>query len=405
MNGTTETNVSRTPTRRRSVLVDRAIFYIRSLLDLAFVGPLLIAAAAARFVPKKVEVGLGPVPIINSPYHKRALERFGHKAEIFVDGLWYYTSDYDYAPTFLFKGPLRAFVPYVLAVRAFFRYRFIYTYFDGGPLRSTAWLYLIEPHLVRLAGIKTVIMGFGADVLDLTRAPDRYLVDAMAHDYPKHRFIRRRIVRKVDLWTNWADHIIAGVDWVYYLYYWDTLCLSHFAVDTDKIKPSDERPEPANGPLRVLHAPNHRALKGTDFIIDAVRRLRAQGVEIDLKLAEGIPNAELLKEIERADLVVDQLVVGWYAMFAIEAMALSKPCICYLDPALLRLYTRAGLLEPNECPLISATPESIEETLRRFAADRLELADAGRPGRAYVERHHSLDAIGRMFDRIQRQVL
>ena len=41
-------------------------------------------------------------------------------------------------------------------------------------------------------------------------------------------------------------------------------------------------------------------------------------------------NEEVIKLIQRADLVIDQLVIGWYAMFAIEAMSLGKPVICNL---------------------------------------------------------------------------
>jgi hypothetical protein len=136
-----------------------------------------------------------------------------------------------------------------------------------------------------------------------------------------------------------------------------------------------------------------------------VDELKSEGVEIDLVLAEGIPNDVLLNEIAEADVVVDQLIIGWYAMFAIESMALETACITYLDPDLVKLFTRAGLIEADECPLISATPESIKETLRDCAADKSRLVTRGALGRAYVEKHHSLDAIGRMFDEIQKRVL
>ena len=377
---------------------------VRFWLDVTFFFPLLLLAVVARFWPKPVEIGIGPTPIINSIYHKQALAAFGHSAETFVDTLWYYSFGHDYVPTLLMHGPARAFAPYWLAARTFFRYRTLYTYFDGGPLRSTCWLCFFEPVLLKMAGVKTVLLAFGADVADLTRSPDRYFVHAMAQDYPAHRFLRRRIARKIDVWTNWADHIVSGVDWVWYMPYWDSLTLGHFAIDTDKVRPVAAKLAAATGPLRILHAPNHRALKGSSFLIAAVEELIAEGFEVELKLVEKRPNAEILAAIGNADLVVDQLIIGWYAMFALEAMSMSTACICYINPELEKLYIRAGLLSPDEIPLISATPETIKETLRQLCQDRSKLNKAASRGRDYVEKHHSLTAIGQLFHDIQIQL-
>ncbi len=386
---------------RYSVVRQISVLALRFILDCVFLLPLVFLAIFARFWPKQVEIGLGPIPIINSVYHKQALAKFGHKAEIFVDTFWYYTFGYDYAPKLLLSGWLRAFAPYWLMARAMFRYRTLYTYFDGGPLRSTCWLCFIEPALLKLAGVRTVVLAFGADVFVLTRAKDPYFVHAMAQDYPSHRFLRRRIALKVDVWTSWADHIVSGVDWVWYMAYWDTLTLGHFAIDCEKVRLLEPKAANPAGPLRILHAPNHRALKGTSFLLSAVEELKREGENIDLTLIEQRQNAEVLEAIAAADIVVDQLVIGWYAMFALEAMALSTPCICFIHPDLERLYVRAGLLESGEMPLIPATPESIKETLRAFCRDRSELADRGARGRTYVEKYHSLEAIGKIFHEIQ----
>lgn len=386
---------------RASIIRHVTIAAIRCALDAVFVLPLLVLCLCARFFPKPIEIGIGPTPIINAVYHKQALERFGHRCEIFVDTLWYYTFGYDYAPKLLMNGPARAFAPYWLMARAVFRYRTLYTYFDGGPLRSTCWLCFAEPMLLKLAGVRTVILAFGADVFDLTRAPNPYFVHAMAQDYPAHRFLRRRIARKIDVWTSWADHIVSGVDWVYYMPYWDTLTLGHFAIDTEKVKLAVPKVARTSGPLKVLHAPNHRALKGSSFVIAAVDELKKEGLDIEITLLEQRPNAEVLTAIADADVVVDQIVIGWYAMFALESMALSTACVCYIDPQLETLYTRTGLLEPGAMPLISATPETIKETLRGLYFDRSRLTASAAKGRAYVEKHHSLEAIGKLFHGIQ----
>jgi hypothetical protein len=52
-----------------------------------------------------------------------------------------------------------------------------------GPLHSIGYLYLIEPALLKVAGIRTVIMGYGADVRVLTRSRDRYFVRHRSHSF------------------------------------------------------------------------------------------------------------------------------------------------------------------------------------------------------------------------------
>jgi glycosyltransferase involved in cell wall biosynthesis len=382
-------------------LLKRGVFL---LFDLALLLPLAALALLSRAFRRPVAVGLGPTPVINSVHHKKALMAAGWTAETFVDSVWHMTSDFDFRADRVLPGKLGVLRPYLLFVRALFRYRSLYTYFSGGSLRTTTVLCHLEPALLKLAGIRTVLLAFGADVNVLTRTANLLFVDGMARDYPTHRFLRRHIVRSIDVWTRWADHIVAGCDWVDYLYYWDKLQISHFAIDTDDWRPMAATPPSLGSPLRVLHAPNHRRLKGTDAILRAVEELRAEGVAIELAMVEGQPNAAVRAAICDADLVIDQLIVGWYAMLSIEAMALGKPVICYLRDDLLRLYRSTGLLTEDELPLVNADVTSVKSVLRKLATDRSPLADLGRKGREYVVRRHSLKAIGADFDSINKAI-
>ena len=372
--------------------------------DIILLLPILVITAVSRLSSRSIDVGIGPQPTINSRYHKRCLELYGYSCETFVYHTWYFTADFDvnvghYCP--------RAFGPYVSFAFCLFRYKCLYTYFDGGPLGFTTLLARCEPFLLTVAGIKTVVMPFGADIHVLSRSKNLLTVNGYAHDYPGFRHQRRRTAALIDVWTHGADHIISGCDWVDYMYYWDSLMLSHFAIDTDILKTEEDyRPldEPCI-PLRLIHAPNHRALKGTDHILKAVDDLCAEGVAIELAIAEGVPNETLLSMIQGADAVVDQLVLGWYAMFAIEGMALCKPVVCHIRPQYRELYVAAGLIDVDELPLVDSSIGTIKETLRRLASlTRRELRDIGIRSRSFVEKHHSLDAVGSMLDRINQQL-
>lgn len=143
--------------------------------------------------------------------------------------------------------------------------------------------------------------------------------------------------------------------------------------------------EPSATPV-VLHAPSHRGAKGTRFVVEAVERLKSEGVSLEFVLVENLANAEARKLYERADLLVDQLLAGWYGGLAVEAMALGKPVVCYMrdeDFIFLPDEMRADL------PLIHATPSTIYAVLREWLLGRRgEFSARGMLSRAYVERWH-----------------
>lgn len=153
------------------------------------------------------------------------------------------------------------------------------------------------------------------------------------------------------------------------------------------VDPAAWTPAPAaNAVPLVLHAPSHRGVKGTPHVLAAVERLRAEGVAFEFRLVENLPHAEARRLYAQADLVIDQLLIGWYGALAVEAMALGKPVVCYLrdeDLGFIPAEMRA------ELPLIRATPTSIEAVLREWLTTRRgELAARGMASRGFVERWH-----------------
>ena len=375
---------------------------LRGLLavPLALVFPLL--AIPARFSRRPVDIGLGPEPLINNIYHKKALLAAGYSAETFVSHLYYLTADFDIQR--VSRSPvLHFFNSAVLAARALFRYKALYIYFNGGPLTGVG-LAALEPLIYRLAGLKILVMPYGGDCQDLTLCPNQLFIQTMNQDYPAYVRRRRAVNRRLDRWTRWADHIISGCDWVDYTPRRDSLCLAHFAVDTNVLTPPDDSYPVNNGPVTILHAPNHEAIKGTRFFIQAVAELRSEGYPVELRLVRKMPNAELRELIRRADIIADQLIIGWYAMFALEGLSAGKPVLCRLRPDLMELYEFAGLVEPGEIPIVNCDHRTVKAEIRKLLENRELMAALGRAGRAYAVRHHSLEAIGGLFDQANRRL-
>jgi hypothetical protein len=378
-------------------------------LELVFAPILVVVACLGRLRTKEIDVGLGPEPLINNIYHKRALVRHGYTAETFVNAVYFITTQFDVRGDHLLPwlryNLLRLhLISMVLAVRVLWRYRTIYISFNGGPLGAVmVWLWRFEPTLLRLGRVRTLILPYGSDVQDMQLSSNFTFKHAKSMDYPGERRRIARVKRQVRLWTVRADHIIGGCEWVDYMGHWDTLMLAHFSIDTEwwsSDEPSTET-DPSR-PFRIIHAPNHRAIKGTQYFITAVEELRAEGLAVELVLLEKVPNDRIRDTIRAADAVADQLVVGWYAMFALEGMAMRKPVFCFLRPDLKELYTRAGLIRRGEIPIVDCAPETVKDAIRDLMQRRTEIPALGQRSRDFVLRHHSLEAVGATFARINR---
>lgn len=380
--------------------------FIGSVIEILYIPLLFIICWISRFFNKKYQIGLGPEPLINNIYHKKALEKYGYSAETFVNDVFYITKDFDQIIS-IKNRYLKRILQHILHIDflfLIFRYEAIYLYFNGGPLQSSKILSFLEPYLLKTAHIKVVVMPYGGDVQDLSRSNNLLYKDAMTLDYPEHKLRRKRISMNIDRWTTHSDHIISGCDWVDYMHHWDTLMSAHFSIDIDSIRNKYLKERERNKTFKILHAPNHRDIKGTNYLIGAVNRLKDEGYDIELRLLERKSNDEVLKEINNADLIVDQLIIGWYAMFAIESMALEKPVICYLREDLLDFYSQKNILSREDIPLINATTQNIYFVIKKAYESPDMLQKASKKGPDFVNDMHSIKSVGMVFSNINESI-
>lgn len=162
------------------------------------------------------------------------------------------------------------------------------------------------------------------------------------------------------------------------------------------IDPKDWNPprdwKPNSIPM-LLHAPTHQGVKGTKFVLEAVSRLKSEGIPLRFVLVENIPHGEVQALYAQADLLVDQLLVGFYGALSVELMAMAKPVVCYLrDEDLNRLPVQMR----QDLPIINATPASIYDVLKSLLTlRREELAEIGARGRDFARRWHNPIEIAR----------
>lgn len=372
---------------------------IRLFVNFIFFPIVVLGCLCINIFPKKVDVGIGPLPLINNIYWKKALEKKAYKVETYVNSLYFITDEFDYI---FDKNLIYRFLPILLFLRTIRRYKIVYIYFDGGPLQVLPFYRRIEPLLFRLANTKVVVMPYGSDSQIFDKTKNKLMVNALCQDYSVFFKQNYRIIKNnVYTWSRYADIVIGAMDSVDYLHYWNRIRQCHYAIDVEKIQPVYLEPQEV---VRILHAPNHKEIKGTRFVENAITELKEEGYKIEYVFQQGLPNNEFIKLIQSVDIVIDQLIIGWHGIFALESMAAGKPTICNIREDLLYLYEGVGCIEAGELPLVNASIINIKEVIRNLVENKNKLNVIGKKSRAYVEKYHSLDAVGDFFDEINRSL-
>lgn len=144
-----------------------------------------------------------------------------------------------------------------------------------------------------------------------------------------------------------------------------------------------------NGPLKIIHAPTNRDIKGTHYLLNAVSKLNAKFPgAVELVLVEGLSHDEAIKQYAQADLVVDQLLVGWYGGFAVEAMLLGKPVVVRIEENDIK-FIPPEMARDLECAVINSDPLGLYETLLGCLGDRDKLQSVARAGYEYALKWHA----------------
>ena len=160
-----------------------------------------------------------------------------------------------------------------------------------------------------------------------------------------------------------------------------------FPVNTELFKENTQ--QNTRKKLRILHAPSNEVYKGTKYILKAIENLSSK-YEFEFKKVQNVSIDELYKEIEQADILIDQMLVGFYGVLSTEAMAMDKPVICYIRPD---IWGKIG----SYCPVINANPDNLEAVLENLLKNPESLKDIGIKSREYVEKYHDAKVIAKQY--------
>ncbi len=136
------------------------------------------------------------------------------------------------------------------------------------------------------------------------------------------------------------------------------------------------------GIFRVVTSSNHDGVDGTQYIRDAVKKLKEEGRKIELVEVKKTPYKEALSIYASADVYAGKLRMGFYNNANIECMMLGVPCMSFIRPEFREKYC-------PDCPVIQATPNTIYEVLKEYTSKPEELRRIGKLGPDFIRKYHS----------------
>lgn len=359
------------------------------------------------FKKRRKKIIFGVVPMIQYKYWSNTLKKNGFDSETLVEQYFKISKKKDFdiyteelVPRFIsfseksnkvILGPIFAFI-YVVRNASIFN-----SSFEFGVFRNYPTLSKLEFLSYKFFKISTMITSFGGDIYMYSKVLDKSLNHGLLMSYPYYSIIEKKINDKVDFFLKNVDFFMSGflIDGIGR---WDCLMPSLFTLENHLI--NDKRKFSQNKKITIVHAPNHRGFKGSEFIIQAVNNLIADGYEIRFKLLEGIGNDEVLRILnEEADILVDQIIFPGYALNAIEGMASGIPVLSNLEnKTYMELFRRYSYL--NECPILSTSPETIEKNLKLLIENTKLREDLGKIGIQFVKKYHSEETYFYLYSKI-----
>jgi hypothetical protein len=346
----------------------------------------------------KFRILWAPTPILTIATNSKADRLMGYVSQTLVYHTYYLTENFDYNLERFFRIPfLRIFVSWVVFLWALLKYDVLHLFFDRGllPVKAPRGINRLELPLLKIGGKKVIVSAYGGDVRYESRCKSQGRYNCCIDCGQKLSACicsDKLAMSNINYINRYADMTLSMGDMKEYtpgsrndIFYW--------AIDLNGMEYVGVKGENVF-PIKIIHAPNHRQFKGTKYLVEVVDRLKRQGYEIELQLIEKIANREALQRYIEADIIAEQFLIGWHGYLAIEGMALGKPVVCFIrDP--IRDYPLG-----RDCPIVSANPDGLEETLLWLIENPKIRVDLGKKGRAYVEAVFSLESVGRRLDQI-----
>jgi hypothetical protein len=169
-------------------------------------------------------------------------------------------------------------------------------------------------------------------------------------------------------------------------------------LDIDKLDKDSRKNSFTNiNVIKVLHSPSGFELKGSEYInkvLDELKEIYQDKIELILpgrdeknRKIYSMTRYDLLETFKETDIVIDQMLIGWYGLKSIEALASGCEAVCYIEKDFERYFEKDN-------PIINANILNLKDILVNLinklivSNNRLQRLDKNR---SFVFRYHHID--------------
>lgn len=162
-----------------------------------------------------------------------------------------------------------------------------------------------------------------------------------------------------------------------------------------------ELPKKSSKKMIILHVPSEPMVKGTEIIAKNFRSLQKKYKKIDFKILEPMVRDKLLEEMAQADIIVDQLMVGWYGGQAVEAMAMGKIVVAFLNPPYFQFMPNV-----KDIPIWNTNPWSFGQDLENLICLFPKIKkEWEQKSRKFAQKYHSAEKVAEQYLSVYRRTL
>jgi len=236
---------------------------------------------------------------------------------------------------------------------------------------------LADVQLLKRLGKKIIFYFCGCDIRDQNLVKSKYNINACSYCNPplcsQNRTIAtaNALLFSDDIWVSTPDLIE----------FIPKSKLMPQAIDINNFhfrKPSSVN----NSSIRIIHSPSSLNIKGTKYIIEALKHNKINGKSIELVLLHNVSHDEISMISKSCDIAIDQLLIGSYGSYAAEMMATGLPTLCYIRDDLQKIY-------PHSLPLISTDYKRLKYSIAHLIDRKAEWDTIAENGLNYVNNYHS----------------
>lgn len=239
--------------------------------------------------------------------------------------------------------------------------------------------------LIKEAGKKLVCLVFGDDVRWYHAMKQWH---AKKHIPPMEYEEGYSEGQTIDKWVGYLRHVEKYADVV--VMHPDTGHMAlrpyfHYYMQLDARKFLPGREQRKQRPV-VAHAPSNQKIKGTEYVLKAVRELQEEGLDFEFRLMEKVPYEKVYDFYKDVDIMVVQLLAHGGGKQSYELLSCGKVVISRMQ------YDEYLPHIKDECPIIDADIHSIKEVLRETILNYKKRVGLSGKGHDYVNKYHDVHA-------------